>query len=206
MSLGDTRVVEPTFFESPAELRRWFEANHATAAELYVGFYKKASGRSGISYAEALDEALSFGWIDGVRKGVDENRWTIRFTARTPRSIWSAVNIRRAGELVGLGRMRPAGLKAFEGRDPARANLYSYERQSASLATGDDSTFRANRIAWDFFEAQAGSYRRAATWWVVSAKQETTRIRRLHALIERSEMGQRLPSLVSPRRPSDRKP
>jgi uncharacterized protein YdeI (YjbR/CyaY-like superfamily) len=198
--------VEPTFFESPAELRRWFEANHATSVELHVGFYKKASGRSGISYADALDEALTFGWIDGVRKGLDENRLTIRFTPRTSRSIWSAVNIKRAGELVDLGRMQPAGLKAFEGRDPARANLYSYERRSASLAAGDDSAFRANGIAWDFFEAQAGSYRRAAIWWVVSAKQEATRVRRLRALIEHSEMGQRLPSLDSPRRTSDRKP
>jgi len=129
----------------------------------------------------------------------------IRFTPRTSRSIWSAVNIKRAGELLDLGRMRPAGLKAFEGRDPARANLYSYERQSARLAEGDDSVFRANRIAWDFFQAQARSYRRAAIWWVVSAKQEATRVRRLRALIEHSEMGQRLPSLVSPRRTSDPK-
>ena len=198
--------MEPTFFESPAELRRWFEANHATAGELHIGLYKRSSGKSGISYAEALDEALSFGWIDGLRKGLDANRWMIRFTPRTSRSIWSAVNIRRAGELVHLGRMRPAGLKALEGRDPARANLYSYERQSATLAAGDDSAFRANRIAWDFFEAQAGSYRRAAIWWVVSAKQEATRVRRLRALIEHSEMGQRLPSLISPRRTSDRNP
>jgi uncharacterized protein YdeI (YjbR/CyaY-like superfamily) len=206
VSLGDTPAVEPTFFESPAELRRWFETNHAAAAELYIGFYKKASEKSGISYAEALDEALSFGWIDDVRKGLDENRWMIRFTPRTARSIWSAVNIKRAGELVDLGRMQPAGVKAFEGRDPARANLYSYERESASLAPQDEAAFRRNRVAWDFFEAQAASYRRAATWWVVSAKQEATRIRRLGAPIEHSQAGQRLPSLLARRRPSDRQP
>jgi uncharacterized protein YdeI (YjbR/CyaY-like superfamily) len=193
-------VADPTFFDSPGQLRHWLEANHDGAPELWVGFHKKASGDGGISYQEALDEALCYGWIDAVRRRLDDRNWMIRFTPRTARSIWSAVNIKRARELVAAGRMRPPGLKAFEGRDPGRANLYSYERTTASLAPEHEAAFRANQHAWEFFERQAASYRRAATWWVVSAKKDETRLRRLTQLIDHCHEEQRLPSFVSPTR------
>jgi uncharacterized protein YdeI (YjbR/CyaY-like superfamily) len=193
-------VPDPTFFESPAELRDWLEAKHDRASELWIGFHRKASGDGGISYQEALDEALCYGWIDAVRKRLDDRNWMIRFTPRTARSIWSAVNIRRAEQLVALGRMRAAGRSAFEGRDPARANLYSYERTTAMLSPEQEAAFRSNSAAWEFFANQAVSYRRAATWWIVSAKKEETSLRRLNQLIDYSHKRQRLPAFVSPSR------
>jgi uncharacterized protein YdeI (YjbR/CyaY-like superfamily) len=188
--------MEVTFFKSPIELREWLEENHDKAIELYVGFYKKSSGQSGVTYAQALDEALSFGWIDGVRKSIDDASYSIRFTPRKPRSIWSLVNIKRAGELAELGLMRPPGLKAFNERDESRSKLYSYEREVAELDDVYQKRFRANKKAWDFFQAQPPSYRKTATWWVMSARREETRVKRRAALIEGSEKGQRLPAIV----------
>jgi uncharacterized protein YdeI (YjbR/CyaY-like superfamily) len=193
-------VAKPRFFQTPAEFRVWLDRNHDTASELLVGFYKKASGRNGVTYEEALDEALAFGWIDGVTRRVDDERWAIRFSPRRPKSIWSLKNIRRVGELTKLGRMAPPGLEAFERRDPSEAGTYSFEQAKPELGQDLESRFRRNRKAWRFWEEQPPGYRKAATWWVVTAKREETRLRRLTTLIEDSANGRRLALLTSPTR------
>jgi uncharacterized protein YdeI (YjbR/CyaY-like superfamily) len=184
--------MTPTFFDSPAAFRRWLAANHATAAVLWVGFYKKNSGRGGITYPQALDEALCFGWIDGVRKSVDAVSYTVRFTPRTPRSVWSTVNTKRVGELTKLGRMAPAGLKAFEARDRKRSGVYSFEQRVVKLTPDYERQFKANKAAWAFFAVQPPGYRRLASWFVMSAKKDETRQRRLARLIADSAAGRRL--------------
>lgn len=184
--------MDAVYFESASEFRKWLEKNHAQVRELWVGFYRKGSGQTGISYPEAVDEALCFGWIDGIKKKVDETRYVHRFTPRKPRSIWSAVNLAKVRELIAQGRMAPAGLAAFESRDEKRSVQYSYERESCAFDADLESRFRANEKAWEFFAAQPPGYRRTATWWVVSAKKEETRRKRLTALIEDSAAGRRL--------------
>lgn len=180
------------FFRSPAEWRAWLERQHAAAAEIWLGFRRQACSPAGLTYPEALDEALCFGWIDGVRKRVDATSYTNRFTPRRPRSCWSDVNTRRAEELIAAGRMAPPGLAAFAARDRSRTARYSFERATATLAPAQLAIFRKNRPAWDFFSAQPPGYRKVATWWVISAKQEATRARRLAALIAKSADGHRL--------------
>jgi uncharacterized protein YdeI (YjbR/CyaY-like superfamily) len=193
--------MEPTFFAAPSAFRAWLEEHHERARELWVGFYKKGSGKPSITWPEAVDEALCFGWIDGVRKGIDDVSYTIRFTPRKARSIWSSVNVKRAEELARLGLMRPAGLSAFEARAAERSGIYAYEqRNAAELAEEYERRFRANRAAWDFFQAQAASYRRTAIWWVVSAKREETRLKRLAALIDDSAHGRTIRPLTRPTR------
>jgi len=184
--------VKPIFFETPAELRRWLERNHDKAAELLVGFYKKDSGRRSMTWPESVDEALCFGWIDGVRKRIDDVSYTIRFTPRKRGSNWSAVNIRRVGELTKLGLMQPAGLKAFEARTAEKSAIYAYENAPKELPAAEEKKFRANRKAWTYFNAQAPSYRRVAIYWVMSAKREETRARRLALLIDDSGHERRL--------------
>jgi uncharacterized protein YdeI (YjbR/CyaY-like superfamily) len=190
--------MKPTFFKSQAEFRKWLEKNHDQASELWVGLQKTGSAQKGLVYKEALDEALCFGWIDGVRKSIDESRWMIRFTPRNPKSIWSAVNIKRANELKALGLMKPPGLAAFDGRDQQRQKQYSYEREAARLEPAYEERFRANKKAWAFWESQAPWYRRTAQFWVMSAKKEETRSRRLEALIDSSEKGKRAPPFLRP--------
>jgi len=185
-------LMKATFFKSADDFRSWLEKNHDKQQELLLGFYKKASGKGGITYAEALDEALAFGWIDGVRKSLDDSSYTIRFTPRKPKSIWSMVNIKRVGELTKLGRMRPPGLAAFEGRDLKKAQLYSYERKTSKLDGELEKKFKANKKAWEFFQAQPPGYRHVISWYVISAKQEETRLRRLERLIWDSENGRRV--------------
>jgi uncharacterized protein YdeI (YjbR/CyaY-like superfamily) len=184
--------MESKFFKSAAEFRAWLEKHHATAGELWVGFYKKDSGRASVTWPESVDEALCFGWIDGIRKGVDEVSYKIRFTPRRPRSIWSAVNIGRVGELTRQGRMRPAGDEAFRARTEDRSGIYAYEQREPELVEPYGGKLRRNKAAWKFFEAQAASYRKAASWWVLSAKKEETRLRRLEKLIEDSAAGRTL--------------
>ncbi|MBX3085537.1 MAG: YdeI/OmpD-associated family protein [Anaerolineae bacterium] len=191
-------ALEPIFFASQAELRAWFEAHHQDAAELLVGYYKTATKRPSITWAQSVDEALCFGWIDGIRKGRDEDSYTIRFTPRKPRSNWSAVNIKRVHELTELGLMKPAGLKAFEGRDEEKANQYSYERKQGQLDAEREAKFKTHPAAWEFFQSQAPSYQRAAIWWVISAKKDETRASRLTTLIEHSAEKKRIPMLTSP--------
>ncbi len=184
------------FFESPSEFRSWLAAHHSASPELWVGFYNKRAARKGISYSEALDEVLCFGWIDGVRKSLDRTRYYIRFTPRKQRSKWSLVNIKRVAALAKLGRMAPPGLKAFRERDKKNSG-YSYEQRPRKLPGRYERKLRANKNAWAFFKAQAPWYQRTAGWWVISAKQEETRLRRLSTLIENSANGRRL-GLLTP--------
>lgn len=192
--------MNPTFFATPADFRAWLEAHHADSQELWVGYYKVGSGRPSLTWPESVDEALCFGWIDGVRKRIDAESYMIRFTPRQPRSIWSAVNIKRAQELLEAGLMRPAGLKAFEARQDDKSAIYAYEqRHTAELDAASEEQFRANPAAWAFFQAQPPSYRKAAIWWVVSAKKEETQRKRLATLIADSEQGRPIAPLT--RRP-----
>ncbi len=186
-------TVVAAFFETPAEWRAWLEKNHARVTELLVGFHKRDSGKPSITWPESVDEALCFGWIDGLRKRVDETSYTIRFTPRKARSTWSAVNIRRVAELKREGRMHAAGIAAFERRSEARSAIYSYEqRKTAALDAASARRFRANAKAWKFYEAQPPGYRRMMAWWVISAKKDATRARRLASLIDISARGQRI--------------
>lgn len=190
--------MTPRFFRSQAAFRRWLEKNHATSTELWVGMHKVSSGKGGLTYLEALEEALCFGWIDGVRRRFDEHSFVQRFSPRRPASYWSAVNTRRAEELKAAGRMHPSGAAAFERRDKASAR-YSFERRTAAFDTATEKRFRANRAAWQFFSSQAPWYQRVAIHWVTSAKREETRARRLEALIRDSAAGRRI-GLVTPKK------
>jgi uncharacterized protein YdeI (YjbR/CyaY-like superfamily) len=193
----------PTYFPSPSDLRNWFEMNHANSQELWVGFYKKGSGKQSITWPESVDEALSFGWIDGIRKSIDDTCYNIRFTPRKPASIWSSVNIKRAQELIASGRMRPAGLQAFGARKENRSGIYSYEQRPKDLTGHYLGMLKENGTAWAFFQSKSPSYRRAVTCWVISAKREVTRLKRTRTLIEYSEKGITLPQftpIVPPKR------
>lgn len=182
-----------TFFPDAAAFRAWLERHHASVTELWVGFYRKDSGKGGLTYPEALDEALCFGWIDGVRKKTTPESYTNRFTPRKPGSIWSNVNIRHVERLIAAGKMHPAGLAAFQARSAAKTGIYSFERkQPAELPPTLERKFRAAKRAWTFFHTQPPGYRRLALHFVVSAKQETTRLRRLERLIADSAAGRRL--------------
>ncbi|MEZ4768791.1 MAG: YdeI/OmpD-associated family protein [Caldilineales bacterium] len=191
-------TTEPAFFATPDEFRDWLEEHHEAASELWVGYYKKDSGLPSITWPESVDEALCFGWIDGLRKSIDEVSYKIRFTPRRPTSNWSAVNIERVAVLTEEGRMRPAGLAAFSRRSEERSRLYSFEREHASLAAEEEDQLRAHPAAWEFFQAQPPSYRKAATHWIVSAKKEATRQSRLARLIEDSANGRTVPPLTRP--------
>jgi uncharacterized protein YdeI (YjbR/CyaY-like superfamily) len=185
-------IVKPRFFATPEAFRAWLEKHHATEKELLVGFYKKDSGKKSITWPESVDEALCFGWIDGIRKTIDNISYTIRFTPRKVKSRWSAVNIKRVAELTKLGRMKPAGLAVFEKRDASQAEGYSYERKEAQFDAAMEKRFRANKTAWTFWEAQPPYYRRTLTYWVISAKREETREARLEKLIAASAEGRRI--------------
>jgi uncharacterized protein YdeI (YjbR/CyaY-like superfamily) len=185
-------IMNPHYFTSPIKFHQWLEKHHATSSELLVGFYKVGSGKPSIAYQEALDEALCFGWIDGIRKSVDEERYTIRFTPRKPTSNWSNVNIKRMQELIAAGRVQPAGLAAFEARTAAKSGVYTYENRPRQLPPEYEKIFRKNKPAWAFFQSQAPYYQRTACGWVMSAKKEETRLRRLATLIEDSAQGRRL--------------
>jgi uncharacterized protein YdeI (YjbR/CyaY-like superfamily) len=191
--------VDPAFFATPEEFRAWLAEHHETERELLVGFHKKGSGRPSITWPESVDQALCFGWIDGVRRRVDDDSYTIRFTPRKARSTWSAVNVKRMKELVEAELVAPAGVAAFERRADDRTAIYSYEqRKAAQLEPEQEQRFKADERAWAFFEAQPPSYRRAATHWVTSAKREETRERRLTQLIEHSSAGRGVPPLTRP--------
>jgi uncharacterized protein YdeI (YjbR/CyaY-like superfamily) len=183
--------MKPRFFESAAEFRAWLEHHHATAPELWVGFYKKASGKAGLGYPEAVDAALCFGWIDGIKKRVDDVSYTHRFTPRRPGSIWSAINTRRVGDLRKRGLVAAAGLAAFDRREEKRTAIYTYENQPATLAPAYERAWRANRRAWSFFNAQPAGYQRLAKGWIMSAKRDETRRRRLEIMIDASARGMR---------------
>ena len=188
--------MKPTFFKTQADFRGWLEKHHESSRELLVGFYKKSSGRPSITWPESVDEALCFGWIDGVRRSIDGISYTIRFTPRRSTSIWSSINIKRAQELIEQGLMRPAGLKAFQARKENKSGIYSYEQRSEKLPEPYESEFKKNKTAWDFFQAQPPWYRKTVGWWIVSAKKEETRMNRLATLIEESASGRPLRQLT----------
>jgi len=184
--------LKPEFFHTPADFGTWLEKNHATATELWVGFYKKDSGKPTITWPESVDQALCFGWIDGIRKGVDEISYQIRFTPRRRGSVWSAINIKRAKQLVRQKQMRPTGLKAFAGRIENKSGIYSYEQRSTELNQPYGNLLKENKAAWNFFRKQPPSYRKMIGWWIISAKKEETRMARLAKLISESAKGKRL--------------
>jgi uncharacterized protein YdeI (YjbR/CyaY-like superfamily) len=189
--------MEPTFFATPDDFRAWLEEHHESATELLVGFYKKGSGRASITWPESVDQALCFGWIDGVRRSLGEEAYTIRFTPRKPRSNWSAVNVARMEELVAADLVAPAGLAAFERRSDDRTAIYAYEqRKNAKLPADFEARLRANAAAAEYFDAQPPWYRRTAAHWVISAKREATRERRLAQLIDDSANGRRIGPLT----------
>jgi uncharacterized protein YdeI (YjbR/CyaY-like superfamily) len=193
--------MEPTFFATPAEWRAWLQEHHDSERELLVGFYRRASGRPSITWPESVDEALCFGWIDGVRRSRDAESYTIRFTPRQRRSTWSAVNVARVRELEAEGRMHAAGLEAFARRSDDRTAIYSYEqRRTATLSEEQEAQLRADPAAWAYFQAQPPSWRRTAAHWVTSAKREETRERRLAQLVEACAEGRRPPALTPPGR------
>jgi len=184
--------LKPQFFKTPTDFGTWLEKNHATATELWVGFYKKDSGKPSITWPESVDQALCFGWIDGIRKGVDQSSYQIRFTPRRRGSIWSAINIKRAKELVRQKQMRPTGLRAFSARIENKSGTYSYEQRSTELSEPYANLLKKNNAAWNFFEKQPPSYRKMIGWWIISAKKEETQMARLAKLIRESAKGKRL--------------
>lgn len=188
------------FFETPAELRAWFEANHETATELWLGYHRKRTGKPSVTWQDVVDQELCFGWIDSVRYSLGDDRSAQRITPRRRGSVWSAINIRRFQELEHAGLVHPAGRAAFDRRDDARSRVYSYENRSKGFDEPQEAEFRTHKRAWSFFEAQPPSYRKTAAFWVMSAKRDETRGRRLKTLIDCSRRGERLPQLVSPSR------
>ena len=193
-------MTSPRFFRTPEDFRAWLHSNHTTATELLVGFYKRASGRPSITWPESVDEALCHGWIDGVRRSIDDASYSIRFTPRKQRSIWSNVNIAKVEALIEQGRMAPAGLAAWALRDEKRSGVYAFERKAAAFDADMEGMFRRNGKAWSYFEAQPAGYRKLAAHYVSSAKRADTRARRLSALIEHSAKGERIPQFAIARR------
>jgi uncharacterized protein YdeI (YjbR/CyaY-like superfamily) len=185
-------MPEPRFFPSQTDFRTWLEKNHDKKSELLVGFYKIGSGRSSMTWSESVDQALCFGWIDGVRKSLGSEAYTIRFSPRRPTSIWSAINIKKIEKLAMSGLMWPAGLEAFEKRDEKKSAIYAYENRSEKLTLDFEKQFRKKKKAWEYFQTQPPWYRRQAAYYVISAKQEKTRIGRLEKLILASEAGERM--------------
>jgi uncharacterized protein YdeI (YjbR/CyaY-like superfamily) len=193
--------MHPVFFPTQTNFRKWLSKNHDSLDELWVGYYKKDTGIPSITWPQSVDEALCFGWIDGIRKSVDEKRYMIRFTPRRPKSIWSAININRVKELKKLDLMMPSGLAAFEKKEEGRSEIYSFERKAVKLDKTYETIFKKNRKAWAFFISTPPSYQKPAMWRVMSAKQEETRLKRLSALIKDSAEGLKIKQL---RRPYDK--
>jgi uncharacterized protein YdeI (YjbR/CyaY-like superfamily) len=190
--------MKPTFFSCAADFRCWLEEHAAQSTELWVGYFKARSGKASLTWTESVDHALCYGWVDGIRKSIDGARYMIRFTPRKPSSTWSAVNIKRAAALIERGLMQPAGLQAYRARRANRSGIYSYEQRPSQLPEPYRSTLETNAQALEFFSAQPPSYRRAAIWWVVSAKREETRLRRLKQLIADSSRGRRISQSLKP--------
>ncbi len=193
----DVPYSEIEFLGSQKAFHIWLLKNQNIKEELWIGFYKKNSSKNGITYKEALDEALCFGWIDGIRKSIDEESYTIRYTPRKANSKWSAVNIKRVNELIKLGLLAEAGLKEYKKIDLQKNLNYSYERDKAEFPSNLLNLFKRNKKAWNFFESQAAYYKRGATWWVISAKKEETKLRRLEKLISDSQNGKKLDMFIS---------
>jgi uncharacterized protein YdeI (YjbR/CyaY-like superfamily) len=185
-------ATRPTFFPTEADFRRWLAANHETAPELLVGFWKKGSGKASIDWPQARDQALCFGWIDGIRKSLGNEAYTIRFTPRRQGSIWSKVNIARYEALTAAGQMTPTGVRAYE-ENKHKSGLYSYENERKELTTAEEKLFRKDKAAWADWEKRPPGYRKVVLHWVTSAKRPETRAKRLATLIESCATGQKIP-------------
>jgi uncharacterized protein YdeI (YjbR/CyaY-like superfamily) len=186
-------MATPVFFDSAADFRAWLERHHATDTELLVGFRKVGTGKPNMTWPDSVDEALCFGWIDGVKRRIDDASYSVRFTPRRPNSIWSAVNLRKVEALIAQGRMRPAGLRVFEARNPAKERVYSFEQDApAVLDAADLAALQANPAAWSFYESTPPSYRKTVIHWIVTAKQPATRAKRFAQLLDACAKGQRL--------------
>ena len=196
--------MKPIFFRTPAAFREWLEKHHARTDELWVGFHKKDSGRASLTWPESVDEAICFGWIDGVRKSLDDSSYTIRFTPRRPGSTWSSANLARAEALAREGRLRPAGLAAWQARQEEKSGVHSHDQRGVDLEEPYQGLLKQNQAAWDFFRAQPPSYRKVVNRWIMSAKRDETRLKRLEKLIACSADGQRLPE-ATPSRTERRK-
>lgn len=181
--------MSPHFFATQADFRKWLEKNHKTETELIVGYYKVGSGKPSMTWSQSVDEALCFGWIDGVRRSIDADSYQIRFTPRKASSIWSAVNVKKVEELTKQGLMKPAGLAAFEKLLENKSKIYSHEIGKVEFSAEFESQFKANKKAWDYFQSLAPTYKNASINWVMSAKQEATKTKRLKELIQDSESG-----------------
>lgn len=185
--------MEAVFFKDSSELRKWLAENHQSATEIWVGYYKKNSGKANFTWSESVDQALCFGWIDGIRKSIDEESYKIRFTPRKPTSIWSAVNIKKIENLKAQGLMQPAGLEAFAKKKKDKSQVYAFEQKEVSLDPVYENQIKANTKAWDYFQQLSPYYKKASIWYVMSAKRETTRQKRIQILIECSEKGEKIP-------------
>jgi len=181
--------MKPIFFAKQSDFRKWLEKNHKKETELLVGFHKVDSGNPSMTWSQSVDEALCFGWIDGVRKSIDKDRYQIRFTQRRPTSTWSAINIKKVEALIQQGLMQPAGLESFKKLNKSKSKTYTYENEAVKLSSPLEKRFKANKIAWKYFQSLAASYRKLSSNWVMSAKQDVTRLKRLDALIADSEAG-----------------
>lgn len=184
--------MTPTFFPNPSEFRKWLDKNHKTASELIVGYYKVGTKKPSMTWSESVDQALCYGWIDGIRRSIDEERYCIRFTPRKLKSIWSAINIKKIEELKKQGLMKPAGLAIFEKRTEENSKIYSHENEAVHFSDEFEKKFKANKKAWNYFTSQAPSYQKVATYLVMNAKQEATQQKRLKELIEASEAQQKI--------------
>lgn len=181
--------MEPIFFADTKQLREWFEKNYKKESELQLGYYKVGTGKPSVTWSESVDEALCFGWIDGVRRSLGEESYTIRFTPRKPGSIWSAVNIKKMEQLIKDGKVKPEGLEAYSKRKDEKSKIYSYEKEPVKLDKAFEKVFKANKKAWEFFRSSAPSYQKTAIHWVMSAKQEATRKNRFEVLLNDSAAG-----------------
>lgn len=184
--------MQPTFFAKQSDFRKWLTKNHKKETELWVGFYKVGSGKPSIMWPQAVDEALCFGWIDGVRRSIDAESYCNRFTPRKPTSNWSSINIAKVEELTKKGLMKPAGFEAFEKRKENRSRIYAYENEPVDLSPEFEKKFKGNKKAWDFFKAQAPSYQKTMRHWIMRAKQEATQVKRLDQTIAESENEKRV--------------
>ena len=181
--------MKPVFFASQSDFRKWLEKNHKKETELVVGFHKVDCGKPSLTWSQSVDEALCFGWIDGVRKSIDKDRYQIRFTQRKPTSTWSAINIKKVEALIRQGLMQPAGLESFKKLNKSNSKIYTYENEEVKLSPDFEKRFKANKIAWNYFQSLAPSYKKYSSNWVMRAKQEATRLKRLDQLIADSEAG-----------------
>jgi uncharacterized protein YdeI (YjbR/CyaY-like superfamily) len=183
------KKTTPIFFSKQSDFRKWLHKNHEKETELIVGFYKVGSGKASMTWSQSVDEALCFGWIDGVRKSIDKDSYQIRFTKRKPTSIWSAINIKKVEELTAQGLMKASGLASFEKRKESKSKIYSYEKDEAKFTPDFKKKFQANKKAWYYFQSLSAGYKKVSAHWVMSAKQETTRLKRLNQLISDSAAG-----------------